>query len=77
VCRTRCIHNGVDFTMRTEMLARERTRSNLQEAEQLRYSRRMRALRRANRVEHRAERRMVDAWRRTAELRSALETADY
>ncbi len=63
--------------MRTELLARERMRSNLQEAEQLRYSRRMRALRRANRVEHRAERRMVDAWRRTAELRSALETADY
>jgi hypothetical protein len=59
------------------MLARERTRSNLQEAEQLRYSRRIRALRRANRSEHRAERRMVEAWRRTAELRSALETADY
>jgi hypothetical protein len=63
--------------MRTEMLARERTRSNLREAEQLRYSRRMRALRRANRVESRAERRMVDAWRRTSERRGALEMADY
>jgi hypothetical protein len=63
--------------MFTEMLARERMRTNLQEAEQLRFSRRMRALRRASRLESRAERRMVDAWRRTAELRGALETADY
>jgi hypothetical protein len=63
--------------MRTEMLARERMRANLQEAEQLRYSRRLRALHRANRLEHRAERRMVEAWRRTAELRSALKIADY
>ena len=63
--------------MRTEMLARERTRTNLQEAGRLRYSRRMRALRRANRLEHRAERRMVEAWRRAAELRGALESAGY
>jgi hypothetical protein len=63
--------------MRTEMLARERMRSNLHEAEQLRYSRRLRALRRANRVESRAERRMVEAWRRTSERRGALEMADY
>ena len=63
--------------MSTELVARERTRSRLQEAQQLRYSRRLRALRRASRLEQRAERRMVDAWRRTAELRSALETADY
>ena len=63
--------------MRTEMLARERMRTNLQEAEQLRFSRRMRALRRASRLESRAERRMVDAWRRAAKLRGALEIADY
>jgi hypothetical protein len=63
--------------MRTEMLARERMRANLQEAEQLRFSRRMRALRRASRLESRAERRMVAAWRRAAELRGALEAADY
>jgi hypothetical protein len=63
--------------MHTELLARERTRSRLQEAQQLRYSRRLRALRRASRLEHRAERRMVEAWRRSAELRSTLETADY
>ena len=58
----------------TEQLARERTRSNLEQAEQLRYSRRLRALRRARRLEHRAERRMIEAWRRAAELR---ESADY
>jgi hypothetical protein len=63
--------------MYTEMLARERTRSRIQEAQQLRYSRRLRALRRASRLEARAERRMVQAWRRAAEIRSTLETADY
>jgi hypothetical protein len=63
--------------MRTELLARERTRANLQQAEQLRYSRRLRSLRRASRIEARAERRMVEAWRRAAELRSALEAANY
>ena len=63
--------------MSTELLARERTRSRLQEAQQLRYTRRLRALRRASRLEVRAERRMVQAWRRAAEIRSALETVDY
>jgi hypothetical protein len=61
----------------TELLARERTSSRIQEAQQLRYSRRLRALRRASRLEARAERRMVQAWRRAAEIRSTLETADY
>jgi hypothetical protein len=61
----------------TEQLARERTRSNLEQAEQLRYSRRLRTLRRARRLEHRAERRMIAAWRRTAELREGLESVDY
>ena len=63
--------------MRTEMLAHERMCAHLQAAEQLRFARRMRALRRASRLESRAERRMVDAWRRASELRGALETADY
>ena len=63
--------------MRPELLARERTRSHLNEAQQLRYSRRLRALRRARRLASRAERRMVEAWRRAAELRGALEIADY
>ena len=60
----------------TEQLARERTRSNLKQAEELRSQRRLRTLRRAQRLEHRAERRMIEAWRRTAELRSAIDT-DY
>ena len=62
--------------MRPDLLARERTRSYLEEAQRMRYSRRLRALRRARRLESRAERRMVRAWRRTAELRGALEIAD-
>jgi len=61
--------------MFTEQLARERTRSMLEEAERLRYARRLRILRRASRLEHRAERRMAGAWRRAAELRGALESA--
>ena len=63
--------------MYTELLARERTRSRIQEAERLRFTRKLRALRRASRLEVRAERRMVQAWRRAAEIRSALEAADY
>ena len=61
----------------TEELAAERTRSNTELAEQLRYSRRLRILRRARRMERKAERRMVQAWRRAAELRGATEPADY
>ena len=63
--------------MRPELLVRERVRSYLEEAEQLRYSRRLRALRRASRLESRAERRMVEAGRRAAELRGALEIANH
>ena len=62
--------------MRPELLARERARSYLEEAQRMRYSRRLRALRRARRLESRAERRMVAAWRRAADLRSTLEIAD-
>ncbi len=63
--------------MRTELqlLASQRTRSSLEEAEQLRHGRRALALRKARRLELKAERRMVEAWRRAAELRSAVESA--
>ena len=61
--------------MLIEQLAKERTRSMLEEAERLRYARRLRILRRASRLQHRAERRMAEAWRRAAELRGALECA--
>jgi hypothetical protein len=60
-----------------EQLAKERTRDNLELAEQLRYSRRLRTLRRASRMEHKAERRMIHARRRAAELRSGIESLDY
>ena len=63
--------------MRPDLLARERTRSYLEEAQRMRYSRWLRALRRARRLESRAERRMAEAWHRTAKLRGALEIGDY
>jgi hypothetical protein len=56
-----------------EQLASQRTRDNIELAEQLRYTRRLRMLRRASRMEHKAERRMVQAWRRAAELRSEID----
>jgi len=60
-----------------EELATEESRHKIEQAEQLRPARRLLTLRRARRMEQRAERRMIEAWRRSAELRSALETADY
>jgi hypothetical protein len=62
--------------MRWELLAVQRTRSTLEEAEQLRQGRRAASLRRARRLELRAERRMVEAWRRAAQLRGAVEYAE-
>ncbi|MGH3228642.1 MAG: hypothetical protein ACRDOA_08700 [Streptosporangiaceae bacterium] len=60
-----------------EQLASERTRGNREMAERLRHSRRQRALRRARRIEQKAERRMIQAWRHAAELRTRLESLDY
>ena len=60
-----------------QQLASERTRDSIELAEQLRYSRRMRTLRRARRMERKAERRMIQAWRRAAELHSEIESLDY
>jgi hypothetical protein len=60
-----------------EQLVGERTRSNLELAWRLRHSHRQRTLRRARRMEQKAERRMIQAWRRTAELRTRLESLDY
>ena len=62
---------------RVEELAAEHRRSTLQRAEQLRPARRLLTLRRARRMEHRAERRLIEAWRRAAELRGTFESADY
>ena len=58
-------------------LATEESRSKIELAEQLRPSRRLLTLRRARRMERKAERRLVEAWRRAAELRGTLESADY
>ena len=58
-------------------LASERTRSNLETAERLRHSRRQRTLRRARRIEQKAERRMIWAWRHAAEVRARIESLDY
>ena len=58
-------------------LATEESRSKIELAEQLRPSRRLLTLRRARRMERKAERRMIEAWRRAAELRGTLESADY
>ena len=60
-----------------EELASEQSRSRIDEAEHLRYSRKASRLRRARRMERRAERRMIAAWRRAAEIRDAVEPADY
>ena len=57
-----------------EQLAAERIRGNLELAQQLRHSRRQRTLRLAWRIEHKAERRMIQAWRRAAELRASSES---
>jgi hypothetical protein len=51
-------------------IASERTRDNIELAEQLRASRRLRMLRRAQRTERKAERRLVAAWQRSADLES-------
>ena len=60
-----------------EDLATEETRRKIELAEQLRPSRRLLILRRARRMEHKAERRMIEAWRRAAELRGTLDSEDY
>jgi hypothetical protein len=58
-------------------LAAEKNRGKIALAEELRLSRRLLAVRRARRMERKAERRMIEAWRRAAELRGTLESADY
>jgi hypothetical protein len=60
-----------------EQLATEENRSKIERAQKLRPSRRLLTLRRARRMEHKAERRMIEAWRRATELRDILESLDY
>jgi hypothetical protein len=63
--------------MLIEQLARERSHSNLVLAEQLRSARKVRSLHRARRRERKAERQMVAAWSRAAELHNLIESAEY
>jgi hypothetical protein len=58
-------------------LATEESRSKIESAERRRPSRRLLTLRRARRMEHKAERRLIEAWRRAAEIRGTLESTDY
>jgi hypothetical protein len=60
-----------------EYLATEESRHKVELAKQLRPARSQLTLRRARRMEQKAKRRMFEAWRRAAELRGTLESADY
>lgn len=53
-----------------EQLADERIRGHLELASRLRQSRRQYAIRRATRIERKAEHRLIEAWRRAAALRA-------
>jgi hypothetical protein len=63
--------------LKNQELANEQIRSAIQLAEQLRPSRQLRMLRRATRIERKAERRLLAAWQRAEELRGARDPADY
>ena len=54
-----------------EELAAEESRSKIERGRAARPSRRLLTLRRARRMEHKAERRMIEAWRRAATPRQA------
>jgi hypothetical protein len=69
------MHNGVISMSLLAELATEEHRRKIERAEQLRPARRLLILRRARRMEHKAERRMIAARRRAAKLRGALDSA--
>ena len=59
----------------SETLARDRYQDTLEQAQEARQARQLTELRRVERQQQRAERRMVDAWRRADELRAMLGAA--
>ena len=65
------------YLVLVQELAAEENRSKMEGAEQRRPSRRLLTLRRTRRMAHKAERQMLEAWRRAAELHGRLESADY
>ncbi|HSZ38911.1 MAG TPA: hypothetical protein VK817_03040 [Trebonia sp.] len=58
-----------------ETLARNRYSDSLEHAQESRRARQLTDLRRAERQQQRAERKMMDAWRRADELRDTLHAA--
>jgi len=65
------------YLVLVQELAAEENRSKMEGAEQRRPSRRLLTLRRTRRRERKAERQLIEAWRRAAELHGRLESADY
>jgi hypothetical protein len=61
------------MTTAIERLAAQRRHGCLEQARQERQAGRLRSLRRAARRERAAERRLIQAWRRAADLRTRLE----
>jgi hypothetical protein len=59
----------------SERLAQERHQERLEDAEEARQVQHAMELRRLRRVQQRAERRLIDAWRRAEEAREAIELA--
>jgi hypothetical protein len=65
------------MTPAIEQLAAVQARICLEQARQERRAQQLRALRRAARKERAAERRLIRAWRRGAELRAQLRSPEY
>jgi hypothetical protein len=59
----------------SQTLARDRYKSQLEDAQQARLARQAAELRRVERVRRRAERKLLRAWKRADELRTMLEAA--
>jgi hypothetical protein len=59
----------------SQTLARDRYKSQLEDAQQARLARQAAELRRVERVRQRAERKLLRAWKRADELRTMLEAA--
>jgi hypothetical protein len=70
----RISHKEVDSMHTSPELAREHTRTMLEQAQHARYVRTVTQIRKIRRMEQRAERQLLHAWRRSAELRASLET---
>jgi len=59
----------------SETLARDRYQETLDRAYEARRAHQATELRRIRRIQQRAERRLLDAWRRADEIRAALDVA--